>query len=206
MVKLSGSGAANRIRPAPGSEQAPTTYTFAPSNSSIEIDVYKEGLFSAFAHNHLIQTKDFSGTAQFDSGKLENSSVVLRVAAKSLTVIDPGVSASDRQQVQATMLGGDVLDVARYPEIAFHSTGVTQVQRQGTGWRLTLSGVLQLHGAQKPITLPLTVQIQNVQLLAQGDAFILQTDFGIAPVRIAGGSIKVKNRLHIHFDIHASTK
>ena len=194
------------MRLAPVFAQAPAAYTFDASNSSIQLDVYKEGLFSALAHNHLIQAKDFSGTAQFDSNNIQNSSVTLRVAAKSLTVIDPGVSANDRQQVQATMLGNEVLDVARYPEISFHSTGVTQIQRQGTGWRVTLAGVLELHGTRRPIEFPLTVQIQNGQLLAQGDAFLLQTDFGITPVRIAGGTVKVKNRLRIRFDIHASAE
>ena len=194
------------MRLAPVFAQAPAAYTFDASNSSIQLDVYKEGLFSALAHNHLIETKDFSGTARFDPSKVENSSVTLRVAAKSLTVIDPGVSANDRQQVQTTMLGNEVLDVARYPEISFHSTGVTQIERQGTGWRVMLAGVLELHGAEKPITFPLTVQIQNGQLVAQGDAFLLQTDFGITPVRIAGGTVKVKNRLRIHFDIHAASK
>lgn len=194
------------MRLAPVFAQAPAAYTFDASNSSIQLDVYKEGLFSALAHNHLIETKDFSGTAQFDWNNIQKSSVALRVVAKSLAVIDPGVSASDRQQVQATMLGSEVLDVARYPEISFHSTGVTQIERQGTGWRVMLAGVLELHGAEKPITFPLTVQIQNGQLVAQGDAFLLQTDFGITPVRIAGGTVKVKNRLRIHFDIHAASK
>jgi polyisoprenoid-binding protein YceI len=181
-----------------------TVYTFDSSHSSIEINVFKEGLFSAFGHNHLIAANDFSGTVQFDPDKVEDSSVALRVASKSLTVADPGVSANDRQQVQATMLGPQVLDVARYPEISFHSTRVTQVEQQGTGWRVTLTGILQLHGAQRAVTLPLAVSIAGGELVAEGDVFILQTDFGIAPIRIAGGAVKVKDRLRIHFNIRAN--
>jgi polyisoprenoid-binding protein YceI len=180
-----------------------TVYTFDSSHSSIEINVFKEGLFSAFGHNHLIAANDFSGTVQFDPDKVENSSVALRVASKSLTVIDPGVSANDRQQVQATMLGPQVLDAARYPEISFHSTRVTQVKQQGSGWTVTLTGMLQLHGAQQQVTFPLTVSITGGELVAEGDTFILQTDFGIAPIRIAGGAVKVKDRLRLHFNIRA---
>jgi polyisoprenoid-binding protein YceI len=182
---------------------AQTSYTFDASHSSIEVNVYKEGLFSAFAHNHLISAKDFSGSVQFDPGTVANSSVTLRVAAKSLTVMDPGVSDKDRQQIQATMLGEQVLDVARYPEISFRSTGVTQVQQQASGWRLDLTGMLQLHGTEKQVSFPLSVRTENGELIAEGEASLLQTDFGITPVKIAGGAVKVKNRLRIHFLIHA---
>lgn len=182
---------------------AETSYTFGAPRSSVEITVYKEGLFSAFGHNHLIAAKDFSGAVRFDPGKIESSSVTLRVVAKSLTAIDPGESASDRQQVQATMLGEQVLDAPRYPEISFHSTRVTQAQRHGSGWRVTVAGMLQLHGAERPVTFPLSVRLANGELIAEGEASLLQSDYGITPIKIAGGAVKVKDRLRIHFSIHA---
>lgn len=182
---------------------APTSYTFGAPRSSVEITVYKEGLFSAFGHNHLIAAKDFSGAVQFDPGKIESSSVTLRVVAESLTAIDPGESAGDRQQVQAAMLGEQVLDTARYPEISFHSASVTHVQRQGSGWRVTLAGVLQLHGTQKPVTFPLSVRLANGELIAEGEVFLLQSNYGITPIKVAGGAVKVKDRLRIRFEIHA---
>ena len=182
---------------------AQTAYSFDAAHSSLEINVYKEGFFKAFGHEHLVTAKDFSGAARFDADKLENSTVTLRVAAKSFTVVDPGESDKDRQQVQATMLGESVLDTARYPEIIFRSTGVTKLERQGDGWRLTLTGTLLLHGAERPVTFPLTVRVSGGELTAQGEVFFLQTDYGIKPVKVGGGAVKVKDRLRIHFEIHA---
>ena len=186
---------------APAAAQSP--YAFDASKSSLEINVYKEGLFSAFAHNHLIAAKDFSGEVQFDPGKIESASVIFRVDAKSLTVVDPDVSPSERRQIQTAMQGDAVLDTGRYPEISFHSTSVTQVERQASGWRVKLTGLLQLHGTQKAVTFPLAVRLVDGELIAEGDAFLLQTDFGITPIKIAGGAVKVKDRLRIHFEIHA---
>jgi polyisoprenoid-binding protein YceI len=183
-----------------------TTYTFDASNSSVEISVYKEGLFSAFGHNHLVAAKDFSGTVQFDADKIENSSATLRVVAKSLMVIDPGESAGDRRQVQATMLGAHVLDTARYPEILFHVTGVARIQRQGSGWRVMLTGELELHGTEKPITFPLNLRLSAGELSAEGEAALLQSAYGITPIQVAGGAVKVKDRLRIRFEIHARPK
>jgi len=40
-------------------------------------------------------------------------------------VIDPGESEKDRKEVQATMEGEKVLDVAKFPEITFTSTAVS---------------------------------------------------------------------------------
>lgn len=182
---------------------AQSTYHFNSSNSSIEVNAYKEGVFSAFGHNHIIRANDVSGTVQFDPNHVDNSSVALQVRAASLAVVDPDASASDRQQVQATMLGPQVLDTARYPDISFRSTQVTDVKQQGGGWRVTLIGILQIHGTQRAVSFPLTVNVAGGELLAEGEVFVLQTDFGITPIKVAGGTVKVKDRLRIHFNIHA---
>lgn len=184
---------------------AQKTFSFDAAGSTLEINVYKEGFFKAFAHDHLVTAKDFSGTVQFDSENLDRSSVTFRVAANSLTVLDPGESEKDRVQVQSTMAGESVLDVARYPDIVFRSTSVKETQKQGDAWRVLLEGTLQLHGKEKSVTVPLTLRVSVGELSAQGQVFLLQTDYGIAPVRIAGGTVKVKDRLRIRFEIHAPT-
>lgn len=185
---------------------AQTAYKFDASKSSLEINVDKAGVFSAFGHNHVVKANDFSGTVNMDPKSIANASVSMRVPVKSLTVVDPGVSASDRQQVQATMQGDAVLDAAHYAEISFRSTRVTQAEREADGWRVTLIGVLQLHGAQKSISIPLTVHLARGEVTAQGDASLLQSDYGIKPIKVAGGAVKVKDRLRIHFEIHAYAK
>ena len=89
--------------------QDKVTYAIDPEKSRIEIHVGKEGFFKAFGHDHLIAAKEFSGQAQFDPQKIEGSTVAFEVTAKSLTVVDPGESEKDRQEVQKTMLGNQVL-------------------------------------------------------------------------------------------------
>ena len=185
---------------------AQSSYAFDASHSSMEINVYKEGFFKAFGHEHLIAPKDFSGAVQFDANDFEKSSVTLRVPTKTLTVVDPGESERDREQVQATMLGESVLDSSRYPEIVFRSTRVAHAVRQGDGWSISLDGSLQLHGTQKPVTFPLTVRVSGDELIGQGELFLLQTDYGITPVKVGGGTVKVKDRIRVHFEIHAKQK
>jgi len=181
-----------------------TSYSIDRQKSKMEIHVGKEGAFKAFGHDHLIAAKQVSGEVQFDPQKIDKSSVRLRVPTKSITVIDPGESEKDRKEVQATMEGEKVLDVAKFSEITFTSTGISAAKKTSDGWELTLSGKLNLHGVEKPVTFPLHVRADNHELRAQGEVSILQTDYGITPVKVGGGTVKVKDKLRITFSIVAS--
>jgi polyisoprenoid-binding protein YceI len=184
--------------------QDKTEYSIDDAKSKLEINVYKEGLFKAFGHDHLIAARKVSGSVQFDPQMIENSSVRLKVGARSLTAIDPGESEKDRRDVQATMTGEKVLDVTKFPEIVFSSTSVSAVKKTADGWELTVSGKLGLHGVEKAVSLPIHVRVEGSQLAAQGEVSLLQTEFGIKPVNVAGGSVKVKDKLRISFAIVAT--
>jgi polyisoprenoid-binding protein YceI len=179
-------------------------YSLDAARSKMEINVYKEGVFRAFGHDHLVAAKGLSGQVQFDPEKIDQSTVRLKVPTKSITVIDPGESEKDRHEVQATMESEKVLHVAKFPEITFTSTKVSAVKKTPNGWELTLSGKLNLHGVEKPVSLPLRVRADNNELRAHGELSILQTDYGITPVKVGGGSVKVKDKLKITFTIVAA--
>ena len=183
--------------------QQKADYSIDSAKSKLEIEVKKEGLFKAFGHNHLIVAKEISGHVQFDPQRIESSAVTLKVQTKSLTVSPQGEPEKDRQDVQATMSGEKVLDVEKYPEIVFTSTRVSAVKQAGDDWTLTLSGNLKLHGVEKPVSLLVTLHSTGNQLQAQGQVPLLQTDYGIKPVKAGGGAVTVKDELKINFDIVA---
>lgn len=185
--------------------QEKVRYSIAPGKSSMEVHVYKDGVFKAFGHDHLITTKNVSGTVRFDALKIQNSEAHLKVDANSLTVIDPGESQQDRQNVQTTMTSDKVLDVARFPEIVFTSTGVSLATKTPTGWEVMLSGNLKLHGVEKPVNLLLHVHADGRDLQAQGEVSLLQTEFGITPIKVGGGAVKVKDKVRISFTVLATT-
>jgi polyisoprenoid-binding protein YceI len=87
------------------------------------------------------------------------------------------------------------LETKKFPEIAFRSS---RVQKLADGQR-KVDGHLALHGVTKAVSL--TVK-------QTGEAYIThtvlkQTDFGIKPISIGGGMIKVKNEVEIDFQIFA---
>lgn len=156
--------------------------------STLTVRVYKTGFFSAFAHDHEI-------SASIDSGSFaeDGSSVEISITAANLKVMDKESSDSEKQKIQTRMLGAEVLDTAKFKEIKFHST---QVQAAGQGmWQV--SGDLTLHGKTQPVAF----RVQKVNGHYQGVAEIKQKDFGIEPISIAGGGVKVKDQVRIEFDV-----
>jgi polyisoprenoid-binding protein YceI len=153
------------------------------------VHVYKSGFLSAFGHNHEIQAPIQSGQVK-ESG---SPSVELHIDARKLRVLDPEASDSTRAQIQETMLGPQVLDVDHFPEVSFQSTGLEP--KWSEHW--IVHGSLALHGKDHAITFEVTLKDDRYR----GSAALKQTDFGITPVTVAGGTVKVKNEVKIEFEI-----
>ncbi|HEX2770493.1 MAG TPA: YceI family protein [Geobacteraceae bacterium] len=178
-------------------------YEIVAAASKIQVGVFREGLLKAFGHDHLIAAKSFTNTVHFNADKVEETSLTLNIEAKSLTVLDPGEAEKDRRDVQATMVSAQVLGVESFPRIMFRSTGVHLIKKAGAEWEVTLAGKLNLHGVEKPITFPVRIRLDNTRLTVRGEVFIAQTDFGIKPVKVAGGTVRVKDRVKVSFTIVA---
>lgn len=157
--------------------------------SVMKVYADKSGLFSLFAHNHEILAPIASGTVD-DS---ENPSVEFVVRAATMQVLDPKASAEERAKIQTTMLGPDVLDTERFPEIRFQSTSI---EPAGDG-RWVVRGNLILHGQTRPVT----VRVAEKEGRYMGSATLQQSDFGIQPIRLFGGTVKVKDVVRIEFEI-----
>jgi polyisoprenoid-binding protein YceI len=158
------------------------------AHSSITVRVFKAGVFSAFGHNHEIAAPVAQGSVD-----AKEQRVSLRVDATKLQVLDPEVSANTRAQIEKTMQGPAVLDSARFPEVSFISTSISAAGDQ----RWAITGNLTLHGQTKPVRVEVSLRDGHYR----GSASIKQTDFGITPVTVAGGAVKVKDLVRIEFDI-----
>ena len=163
------------------------------AESKLLVHAFKSGLFSGFADNHEVQAPIVDGT--IDEGVPR---VKFVVDSRRMKVLDPQLSTDKRRQVQERMLGPDVLDSARFPTITFEST---KVERVGSG-QLLVGGRLSLHG----VTRSISVTVRNERGRYVGSCTLKQRDFGIMPISIGGGTVKVKNELKIDFDIRTTPR
>ena len=166
----------------------PGVHAMDAAKSTMTVRVFKSGLFAAFGHEHEISAPIERGSFHED-----NPSVELAVDARKLRVMDKDVGDKDRAEIQETMLGPKVLDTQQFREIRFRST---QVDRLGDG-KWLVHGDLTLHGQTRPVQ----VKVEGQNGRYRGSAELKQKDFGITPVTVAGGTVKVKNEVRIEFDI-----
>ncbi len=160
--------------------------SFDVTGSTMTVHVAKEGLFAFAADTHEVVVPIASGSYDPAARVVE-----LTVNAKEMQVQDP---PSRRDRVEANMLGPEVLDVEKYPTISFRSTAT--VVQDPTHWSVT--GDLTLHGQTHPVT----VQVDRLDLRHfTGSAVVTQSAFGITPIKIAGGTVRVKDQVTVAFSI-----
>ncbi|MGA8728989.1 MAG: YceI family protein, partial [Terracidiphilus sp.] len=67
----------------------------------------------------------------------------------------------------------------------------------------SLNGTLNLHGVSRNLSIPARVALLGDMFRASGDFTLSQSDFGIKPVSVAGGALKLKDELKVSFEIVA---
>jgi len=192
--------------PALGHPQSHATYLVDAKQSKVEIQVYREGFLKAFGHDHQISAAAMSGQVQLTEPDVSESSVAFVISVKSLVVVDPGESEKDRKEVQETMLGEKVLDAARFPEIHFVSSKVRSMAKKDEGSELQIEGKLSLHGVEKRVTVPIRLHVKEGRLTADAEVTLAQTDYGITPIKVGGGTVRVKDKLKVALHIVAQKK
>jgi polyisoprenoid-binding protein YceI len=83
--------------------------------------------------------------------------------------------------------------VRQFPFISYHSL---TTERRGTGgWRV--NGELDLHGRIHPLSMDAVSKNDRFT----GSVTFRQSDFGIVPISIVAGTVKVRDEVTIEFDI-----
>jgi len=176
-------------------------YEIVPTISRFTIRAFASGLLSAFGHSPTFAVRDFEGEVFFSSDDIGRSRVRITVRANSLGVTD-NMKDKDRREIEQVM-NDDVLQSARYPEIVLESSSVSGSLWAENQWSVEIAANLSLHGETNAITIPARLLTMGETLHANGEFTILQTAFGIKPVRAAGGALKVKDELKATFNIVA---
>ena len=176
-------------------------YKIDAAQSQFIVRAFAGGLLSALAHDHTIAIREFDGETDFTYVTVEPASLRMTIRANSLAVTDK-VSEKDRRNIETTMRD-EVLEVSKYPEISFKSSSVS-ASKTGEGQYLArIAGEITLHGVSRPLTITARLEFGDRTLRAQGSFSLKQSSFGIKPVSIAGGTIKVKDELKFTFNIVA---
>lgn len=176
-------------------------YFIDKSSSKFTVRAFATGMLSSLGHSPTFAIRDFEGDLEFSPEATNRTSLRIHVKADSLEVLDD-IKSKDRQEMESTM-NQSVLETAKYPEIEFATTSIAATQLGEGRYQASLNGTLALHGVTRPIAVPTQVTLLGDMLRAGGEFPLLQSNFGIALVSVAGGTLKLKDELKFVFDIVA---
>lgn len=195
---------------APVSPLQAAQYVVAPEQSQVRILVYRAGALAKLGHNHVVSATGFQGTVDYRSDTPLQTTLSLRIPVAGLRVDEPHqrravgppftgeIEPQDAQATRENMLGPAVLDAARYPEVLVRTLSIS-----GAPPHYTVRAEVQVRGVEQQVELPVTVRADGVRLQAAGTLEIAQSGFGIEPLRVAFGSIAVRDVIEVRFILTA---
>lgn len=169
--------------------------------SRFTVQAFATGILSAMGHNPTIGIRTFSGEVDFDPDTLGASGLKLDIQAASLSVQDD-ISDKDRREIER-MMKGDVLEVAKYPEIRYEASSDSVTKLSDSMFSAALSGTLNFHGVTRNQAVSVRITLMGEMLRASGDFTLKQSDYQIKPVSVAGGALKLKDEVKFSFEMVA---
>ncbi|SAI40072.1 Uncharacterized conserved protein [Bordetella ansorpii] len=152
----------------------PVSYPFDQRNAVIEFFPRVGGILRPTG-----EFQQFQGNLSLDAEQPAQSQATVRMSASLIRVGMPG-GANKLRSV-------DYFDAVRYPEIDYHSTGLTA----GEDGHLTMTGLLTIRGVTRPQTLDVSLVPGDKGLAAfEATGKIRRSDFGmVADHRLVGDEI-----------------
>lgn len=196
-----------------GQEPTPAIdYVLDAGRSDLYVQIYKDpdALAQAFAHDHVVQARGWSGTVHWDSADPAACRIDISVPVGGLRTDDGTMrqklgyttSPSDgqRETIRESMLSEGQLWADRFPLITYRGTSCTRVSG-GSGDTYAVTGVLSVRGVGKQLTVPMTITADGQRFTAAGKFDANCTDFGFAPYSGLLGTVKVLDRLSFTVDV-----
>jgi hypothetical protein len=169
-------------------------------HSLVIIEVHRAGMLSGLGHDHVVASRDVAGYVSVSTGMAD-----LYVPLDTLVVDDPGLrtaagmntqpSLQDIEGTRRNMLTR-TLDAGHFPYAQIH---VARADEDHQNLKVTIT----LHGMTNSYVVP--AQFENVRdgIAVSGRMSFNQSDFGITPLSILGGAIRVQDSVDLRFNILA---
>jgi len=195
----------------PSSAQKDPIYAIDKNNSHLIVRLFKAGIASAFAHDHVVRAGDFSGMVVFKKNHPELFKMEVEVPSSSLIADSQkdrekynlgNLGDDDRKKINETMKSSSQMHVEKYPKINFSSSKLKKTDTNS----YTLTGDFTLHGTTKEIAVPVTITTKKNVLNIKGEFRFLQSDYGIKPYSAGWGAIRNKDEVLLLFDLRATKK
>jgi hypothetical protein len=183
-------------------------FSINPKLSFIKIYAFRGGIAPTAGHNHVLSSPEFTGFVYLPNEGTSNARFDLKFRLDQLEIDNPENRSNLGDAFASTpslgaikhtrdhMLGEDNLQASRFPFVHIRSAYVA-----GEIPKLAVEVLIELHGQEQKMLLPINVEISPDHLSAKGAFVIRQSDFGIKPYSVLGGFLAVQNEVLIEFSL-----
>ena len=176
--------------------------------SRIQFIVRRGGSLARLGHNHVILARQVSGTLAL-APEPARSTLSLRLPVEHFEVDPPAVreslgegfapvSDSAVTGTRRNMLGDKVLDATSYPVVEVDTVSIRPLAR---GYEATLR--ITLRGQTRDLNVPVSLMPEPTGLALRSTFSVRQSDFGITPLAVLGGALRVEDAVEISLELIA---
>lgn len=199
-------------------------YVIDGEESLLSVVIHKAGIFSAFAHNHLVHADEYEAELMIDGDDTGTIAFTVDLEARNLVADDPAmklhwyprleavgileepfedISASNREKIRESMLSEEQLDADRFPTVTARITEVSERTGDDAGATHDVTVEITLHGHTVTETFPAEIQLDGDTLEIEAYAPLRFTDFGIKPYKAMLGAVKNRDEFHVYVAVRA---
>lgn len=171
-------------------EAAPTRFTVLPGRSEVS---YTSGTQLGEFQG---RTDQVAGEVVFDPQDPVSTRVSIVADVRTLKSDN---AARDRHMYEK------LLEVDRFPSVSFTAAEFRPAPGAGTsGGEGTLLGTLQLHGVERPVSVPVRFALDGTALQGEGTLVVKLTDFAMTPPRLLG--LKVRDSVTVQIRLFGASR
>lgn len=181
-------------------------FEFGPENMDLSIYAYKSGLLSTLGYDLLIKPADFKLCMEIKGENPAENRMELELNTDSMEVVslmaggkinDAVLTVGHKNEIESEIKSNKILDVKRYPKIIFTSRKIFKETNC-----LKVTGDLAIRDTIKEIELILKKDIEPPGSKIYGSFDLYQSKFGIRPYSAMFGTLHLKDKIEIKFNIN----
>ncbi|HEX8162299.1 MAG TPA: YceI family protein [Pyrinomonadaceae bacterium] len=178
------------------------TFRIDAARSDFLVRAFAGGALWFKGHDHFVRPREFSGEVTLTPGAITPASLTMSVRAASLAETRD-VFTEPQKRIIDRELREIVVEPDKYPEISFKSAGVKVDAPAGGEFGARIAGDLTLHGVTRRVEIPARVSMTGEDLRARGEFDISRRDFNVKATSAFHGTVRVRDKLRIIFNIVA---
>lgn len=178
------------------------TWRVDRERSSLYVWTFKAGLMARMAHDLKIEVTDYDFVVDGELGENWHAELTMPIqgfrvlgATRNKVLQVDQLSLDDKAEIEQT-LRAKVLDAERHP-VAFYRASFNGDENQRN-----FEGQLTLKGTTRPLKIQGRMERTAQGIHLEGQARILQSDFGIKPFQAFLGALKVKDEVEVSWTIY----